>query len=112
MPHITQLAAVKPDKVFVFESFVIPKVPITNKASEVTGIITSGRDCMTVHGKQVLTVPVMQAGEDLFGWLEGFSNVILVAHNGRRFGFPVFITVSKLGMLPRFFSLVSDMYYV
>ena len=40
----------------------------------------------------VVSVTILTAIEKLCYWLKQFPNVILVAHNGRRFDFPVLLS--------------------
>ena len=46
---------------------------------------------MTVFGKSVPALSIESAFAQLCTFLNGFSNVVLVAHNGRRFDFPVIV---------------------
>ena len=88
MPHITQISATDFDSGDAFDQYVIPKVPITTSAQQVTGIVMNGSN-MTVNGNPVEPVPIKEAVGKFCNWLEKKQNVYLIAHNGRRFDFPV-----------------------
>jgi len=92
MPHITQVAAHVVGSGSGFSTYVQPKLPISAEAQKVTGIAVDIQNNVCVKGKPVTAVPIKQAISDLGKWLERFSNVFLVAHNGRRFDFPVLMT--------------------
>ena len=47
---------------------------------------------MAVHGQPVQSVQIKSVLTKLVTWLKKFPNVILVAHNGRRFDFPVLVS--------------------
>ena len=92
MPHITQIAAVEPQSGSRFNCYVTPKVPISSSAQQDTGIVVSDSGSMTVHGESVEAHTIKSALEKLFTWLSKLSCVFLVAHNGRRFDFPVLVS--------------------
>jgi len=50
-------------------------------AQQITGIIVSDSGPMMVNGESAV--------HKLMKWIEGFPIVILVAHSGRRYHFPV-----------------------
>ena len=89
MPHITQIAAVETHSGEGFNTYVTPKKPISTEAQRVTGIEMTDNNIMKVRGNSVEHTPVEIALQKMCTWLGNFSNVILVAHNGRRFDFPV-----------------------
>ena len=92
MPHITQIAAMEVKSGKQFEVYTKPKKPITAEAQRVTGIYIHDNGDMMINGKTVASVPILTAIEKLCDWLKPFQNVILVAHNGRRFDFPVLMS--------------------
>lgn len=47
---------------------------------------------MTVHGKAIDTVNIISRLTEFVEWMKKFSNVILVADNGRKFDFPVLMS--------------------
>ncbi|ESP04817.1 hypothetical protein LOTGIDRAFT_156040 [Lottia gigantea] len=89
IPHITQIAASELDSNKLFSTYVLPKVPISPGAEEVNGTKVTEDGIMTVHGKNVEHVSITIAIQKLFKWLKNFPNVVLVAHYGRKFDFPV-----------------------
>lgn len=106
-PHITQIAAVNTVCGTTFNQFVFPQEPITPEAQQVTGIVFDGQK-MTVHGESVEAVPIKEALETFCDWLGRFSNVVLVAHNGRRFDYPVIVnTFAKNDKIEDFCRCVS-----
>lgn len=90
MPHITQVAASNIHTSDNLNIYVKPGCSITPDAQKITGISMSGCS-IYVHGKVVETVTIKTALNQLLSWLNKFNNVYLVAHNGRRFDFPVLI---------------------
>ena len=75
--------------------YVKPKVPIAEAAQQVTGIVCSDSGHMTVRGEPVSACKIGEALEKFWAFLNQFSFPVLVAHNGRRFDFPVFISCVK-----------------
>ena len=53
------------------------------------------QDCLYVRGVKVLASDIKTAVTDLCIWLEHYKDAFLVAHNGRRFDFPVLLTALK-----------------
>ncbi|XP_048251367.1 uncharacterized protein LOC124145379 [Haliotis rufescens] len=110
MPHITQIAASDMETGKGFSTYVLPKVPISTTAQQVTGIIVNNSGTMTVNGKQVQPETVQFAVDKFCKWLSGFPNVFLVAHNGRRFDFPVFSSaLINIKCEAQFFNCVSGL---
>ena len=65
---------------------------------------------MTINGNNVEPVSIQKALEKLCEWLDKYSNVFLVAHNGRRFDFPVLIaTLISVNFISRFFTCVTGL---
>lgn len=107
VPHITQIAAINIEGQRLFEMYVIPKVPIAFDAQQATGI-SYVNNMMTVNGNPVEAYKIQHAMQSLCEWLEKFQNVILIAHNGRRFDFPVLVTAaSNTGLLQRLTNCVA-----
>ncbi|KAK3083329.1 hypothetical protein FSP39_019577 [Pinctada imbricata] len=94
MPHITQIAAVEFETGTLFNTYTVPKLPITEAAMKVTGIVSSSGK-MTVHGKDVHSEHITAGLNKFLEWLQIYNNVILVAHNGRRFDFPVLMNTMQ-----------------
>ncbi|KAL4220167.1 hypothetical protein ACF0H5_020576 [Mactra antiquata] len=106
IPHITQIAAQVVGQSISFNLYVQPLIPITAAAQPITGISMVG-DKMFINGSPVSTVDIITACDSLIEWLEKFSNVILTAHNGKRFDFPVLVSVlSKVNKFDRFSQCV------
>ncbi|XP_053381811.1 uncharacterized protein LOC128549276 [Mercenaria mercenaria] len=106
IPHITQISAVDYDSEDTFDQYVVPKMPITTTAQQVTGIVICGSN-MTVNGSPVQSLPIKEALERFCKWLEKKPNVFLVAHNWRRFDFPVLMSIVKnVNFLECFFDCV------
>ena len=91
MPHLTQIAAREVRSENEFSSYIIPKMPISQGAQQTTGIRLAG-DTMFVDGTEVQTVNLLSAIDDFLQWLKQYNNVVLVAHNGRKFDFTVLIS--------------------
>ncbi|XP_053381323.1 uncharacterized protein LOC123555889 [Mercenaria mercenaria] len=104
MPHITQIAASNIHSGASLDIYVKPKLEISSEAQRITGICMKNSDTMTVKGTVVQHVSIQSAIEKLCTWLEKFSNVVLVAHNGRRVSA---LMCSKT--IHRFFSCVSSL---
>ena len=86
--HITQLAAVHGSD--IFSTYVMPKIPITSSATEITGIeVQNGM--LFHHGNNVDALSVSAALDSLFRFLEKFNNVLLVGHNIKTFDCPVLL---------------------
>ena len=92
MPHITQIADIEPGSKSTFDTYIIPTLPVSLKAQQITGIAKTGPATMAVHGQPVQSVLIKSALNKFVTWLKKFPNVILVAHNGRRFDFPVLVS--------------------
>ena len=90
----------------IFNTYVIPQQPIAFGAQQVTGIVFSN-GVMTVQGKEVEAKSIQSALEDLCTWLEQYDNVVLLAHNGRKFDFPVLVSaVGKNNLYDRLCTCV------
>ncbi|XP_062607534.1 uncharacterized protein LOC134269349 [Saccostrea cucullata] len=88
-PHITQIAASVVGSVSEFSAYVYPKVPIASTAQQITGIIVNNSGTMTVHGQQVHAEDLYSSIDKFCKWLKKYPSVYLIAHNGRKFDFPV-----------------------
>jgi DNA polymerase III alpha subunit (gram-positive type) len=91
IPHITQIAATNLQTGDKLNLYVQPGCPISAEAQMFTGITTNGTS-MAVNGKEVESADIKTGLQQLCSWLQKFKDVCLVAHNGRRFDFPVLIT--------------------
>ncbi|KAL4222717.1 hypothetical protein ACF0H5_018758 [Mactra antiquata] len=106
IPHITQIAAHVAGQSTSLNLYVQPLIPITTAAQQITGMSMVG-DKMFVNGSPVSTVDINTACDSFIEWLEKFSYVILTAHNGKRFDFPVLVSVlSKVNKFDRFSQCV------
>lgn len=90
MPHITQIVATNTETGDKFNLYVCPDCPITMDAQRITGI-SLNNSTITVHGKKVESFGIKNALQQFCDWLSKYSNVCLVAHNGRKFDFPVLL---------------------
>lgn len=107
-PHITQIAAVEPQSKKQFNVYVKPKVPIAESAQQVTGIVCSNSGEMTVRGEPVQSYGIGEALDKFWKYLRQFSSPILVAHNGRRFDFPVLVSSVKASQaLDKMFACIT-----
>ena len=108
IPHITQIAAVEVGgSGKEFNSYVMPQLPMSDEALQMTRIVVSG-ERMVVRGEDVNPASIHDALDSFTDWLQQFSNVFLVAHNGRRFDFPVLTSaLSHTNKLDAFCSTVS-----
>ncbi|XP_021340146.1 uncharacterized protein LOC110441356 [Mizuhopecten yessoensis] len=96
MPHPTQIAAVDLQSGREFNTYVLPKAPLT--AQQITGIVVNGSGSMTVNGTQVQPATIHSAIIKFCEWLEQFHPVFLVAHNGN-FGEGTFILDTDAAVL-------------
>ena len=92
MPHITQIAATEPGSKSTFDTYIIQTLPVSLEAQQITGIAKTGPTTMAVHGQPVQSVQIKSVLNKFVTWLKKFPNVILVAHNGRRFDFHVLVS--------------------
>ena len=108
MPHITQIAATDVETGTSFNCYVIPKVPLTSAAQDITGIVVNQSGTMTVKGKPVQGKTIQSAISEFILWLTKFPCAVLVAHNGRRFDFPVLLsTLRNIGCVDKLFDCVT-----
>jgi len=92
LSQVTQIAAVEVQSGSQFATYVTPAVPISQEASQVTGIsMTDGT--MTVNGQVVQLVSIQVAVKRMIHWLEKFQNVCLVAHNCHCLYFPIKVSI-------------------
>nr|XP_022290026.1 uncharacterized protein LOC111101728 [Crassostrea virginica] len=103
--HITQLAAVHGNE--TFSTYVMPDIPITPSASDITGLeVRNG--ILYHHGKKVNTLSISVALDSFFSFLEKFSNVILVGHNIKTFDCPVLLeALESCRMIPKLTETVK-----
>ncbi|XP_060567237.1 uncharacterized protein LOC132726004 isoform X2 [Ruditapes philippinarum] len=86
-----------------------PRCQFQHSAQQATGITVNG-DIMTVNGTVVDTVDINCALDCLLQWLDKYSNVIVTAHNGRRFDFPVLISaLCNTNKIDRFFKCAQGL---
>jgi uncharacterized protein YprB with RNaseH-like and TPR domain len=54
-----------------------------------------------IKGQLVPSVQIKEAVLQLLSWLQQFENIVICAHNGRQFHFPILLPVlKKLGEFP------------
>ncbi|KAH3853569.1 hypothetical protein DPMN_096097 [Dreissena polymorpha] len=90
MPDITQIATVHLKTGFKFSTYVKTTVQISSEAQKVIGISVDDHD--RINGGSVDSVSIKTTLHDCMMWLAKFPRVIVVAHNGRRFDFPVLVS--------------------
>ena len=107
MPHIVQIAAIDITSGKTFNSYVKPKKVQTEAAKAITRIVASEDGSMTVEGKQVQPDDMNTASSNFLKWIGKFNSVFLLAHNGRRFDYPVLLSsLRNLGKEQELFSNV------
>lgn len=88
IPHIIQIAAIERKTHRCFSRYTTPGMIMSSEAEKVTGIVWDGSRLYS-RGKELPSVTITSALSDFFTWLQQFSNVVLVAHNGKSFDFRV-----------------------
>ncbi|KAL7858017.1 hypothetical protein AOLI_G00181190 [Acnodon oligacanthus] len=102
---IVQLSAISGDQ--VFNVYMLPRCPITEGASRVTGLTTKGRK-LFLHRQLVDTVPVQEALMSFISFLKTFSKPFLVGHNCKRFDCPILLRILReFYLLDQFRDVVS-----
>ncbi|KAH3867508.1 hypothetical protein DPMN_030637 [Dreissena polymorpha] len=91
MPDITQIAAVPLKTGFKFSTYEKTTMQISSEAQKVIGISVDDHGIMRVNGGSVDSVSIKTSVHDCIMWLAKFPRAIIVAHNGRRFDFPVLV---------------------
>jgi len=85
-PDIIQIAAICEDT--MYNQYVIPRKPIGSRASAVNGLTFSENQLMH-HGKVVDALHLKPALKGFIKHVSSIKPVILAAHNGRKFDFPI-----------------------
>ncbi|KAK3092293.1 hypothetical protein FSP39_000903, partial [Pinctada imbricata] len=107
MPHITQIAAMEMESGESFNEYIFPKVPISFEASYITGFTVSEDNKFKVHGEEVNAVFLKEGLNRFISWVQKFSNAVLIAHNGRRFDFPITMNaVRDVNLIDSFMSVI------
>jgi len=73
-----------------FSQYVLPTEPISAGARQVTGLSVDGERLLH-HGQPVQATDTQSALKLFSTWVKTIPNCVLVAHNGRRFDFPVLV---------------------
>ncbi|XP_058810069.1 uncharacterized protein LOC131675189 [Phymastichus coffea] len=105
-PEMTQIAACSKDE--IYNAYVIPSRGIPKRISDITGLQVIGVEMF--YGYTLLkTMSLRVALENFLTFLhQQGNNVILVAHNGYRFDFPILLrTLSRLYLLEEFKTIIS-----
>ncbi|KAH3871634.1 hypothetical protein DPMN_034841 [Dreissena polymorpha] len=92
MPDIIQIAVVHLKTGVNYSTYVKTTVPISSEAQKKIGISVEDHGIMRVNGGSVDSVSIKTSLHDCMMWLEKFPRAIFVAHNGRRFDFPVLVS--------------------
>ncbi|XP_069140835.1 uncharacterized protein [Argopecten irradians] len=105
---ITQLAAVCGDK--EYQSYVMPRSPISTEASKVTGLTCSlAENKLYKNGKEVKSVTLQTALLDFLDFLESFTTPILVGHNAASFDINILTNkLREFNLFSRFCTCVSS----
>ena len=97
MPHITQFSAVELTTNKSFDHYVMPKVRTIRRVERLTGIAVHrpryGSPIFRVHGRVKEAISITTAIEKFLKWLDDnkFEDVVLVAHSGDRYDFPLLV---------------------
>jgi hypothetical protein len=75
MPHITQIAAKIIGTNDKFSAYIIPKMPISSTAQDITGIVYNNSGTMTVRGKPVEPKTLSSVVTEFCDWLAQYPNV-------------------------------------
>jgi DNA polymerase III alpha subunit (gram-positive type) len=105
--HIVQLAAVRDGG--VFSQYILPKKPMSAKASEITGITVKSNQ-LYHHHKRVNAVGINVVVQNFLEFLKekDMGVTVLVGHNCKVFDLPVLPnTLKNLDMLQSFLSIVT-----
>lgn len=66
---------------------------------------------MYLNGKEVPTVDIQTALDDFLAWIEKFQDVVLCAHNVKRFDLPLLVSVlGNVNKLDRFNNCVRAVF--
>lgn len=80
---------------------------MSTSAEQVTKIVVQNSTSLCVDGVPVETETIQTALTNLIAWLKQFCNVLLIAHNGKRFDFPIIVNACQAtGMFNDFCSCV------
>lgn len=95
LPLLTQLSANEIGSGETYNTYIFPKMSISEEASRVTGIYVFEAGEFIVNGEIKKAVGIGDGLIDFFYWLKKFTSVVLIAYNGRRFYFPVLIGAAR-----------------
>ncbi|XP_073687426.1 DNA polymerase III PolC-type-like [Garra rufa] len=102
---IVQLSAISGDR--TFNVYLLPRCPMTEGASEVTGLTVDGPDLL-FNQHPVQTVPHSQALSDFISFLKTLNRPFLVGHNSKHFDWPILTRVlDQFDLLEELESVVS-----
>ncbi|XP_060597360.1 uncharacterized protein LOC132751224 [Ruditapes philippinarum] len=90
LPQITQIAATDLNGSRKFSQYVLPTVQIAPGARQVTGLTVRG-GILLRKGQPVEATDIKTALERFCAWLNKMHNTVLIAHNGRKFDFPILV---------------------
>ncbi|XP_069115953.1 uncharacterized protein [Argopecten irradians] len=95
MPQITQIAARVVDTGDVYNTYVIPTIPIGEVASKLTGISINSSGELIANGYKKDALSIADGLQNFCDFLEKYQNPVLIAHYGLRFDFPVIVNAAK-----------------
>lgn len=107
IPQITQIAANVVDGTSSYNSYILPTIDVDEEAADITKIHRNTNGELIVSGEKVDALSIRDGLRDFCSFLQKHSNSILIAHNGRKFDFPVMVwAASRVGMLDRLVECV------
>ena len=105
---MTQIAGQEVESGLKFNRYVVPKIPIAPSAERVTKITMRNNSDMIVNGVPVESVGIKQALSEFLEWMKSFQNIVIVAHNGRRFDFVVLTSaLTNCGLFDEYVTVVA-----
>ena len=66
-------------------------MPMSASAERMTKVVVTNDSDMCVDGVPEEPKPLHKALREFFTWMKWFPNVVLLAHNGKRFDFPIIV---------------------
>ncbi|KAA0724730.1 hypothetical protein E1301_Tti015232 [Triplophysa tibetana] len=102
---IVQLSAISGES--KFNAYMVPRRPMPDEAARLTGL-TVHEGTLHLHRRPVSTTPYRQALTGFISFLRTVNRPFLVAHNSRKFDWPVLMRVLReFGLVNEFREVVS-----